>query len=137
MALERRTVDVEGGGEGEFHCIATFLPVRSWMYVIPFLKMSSLVEKQLKQTQGLVRYSVRADFPRKRFWTFTVWKDKKFVQSFVQLEPHAQAVRKFKDWAGEGAAFVEWISTNGSIDWDTAIQKLKTPTFYYNERSSA
>jgi len=130
-ALERR-VEVEGGSDGsEFHCIATFLPVRSWGYVIPFLKMSGRVEEQLKQTPGLSRYSVRADFLHKRFWTLTVWKDKKFVESFVQEEPHAEAVRKFKDWAGEGAAFVEWNSTNSGIDWDTAMQKLKAPTFYY------
>ncbi|HYW00480.1 MAG TPA: hypothetical protein VE862_03365 [Candidatus Acidoferrum sp.] len=130
-ALERR-VEVEGGGEGsEFHCVATFLPVRSWGYVIPFMKMSGRVEEQLKQTLGLSRYSVRADFLHKRFWTLTVWKDKKFVESFVQVEPHAEAVRKFKDWAGKGAAFVEWNSTNSAIDWDTAMQKLKAPTFYY------
>jgi heme-degrading monooxygenase HmoA len=93
--------------------------------------MNRRVEKQLKKTQGLVRYSVRADFPHKQFWTFTIWKDKKFVQSFVQVEPHADAVRKFKDWAGEGAAFVEWNSTNSAIDWATATQKLNAPTFYY------
>ena len=134
VALERRRVEVEGGGDGgEFHCVATFLPVRSWTSMIPFLRMSGRVEKQLKQTRGLARYSVRADFLRKRFWTLTVWKDKKFIDSFVQLEPHAEAVRKFKDWAGEGAAFVEWSTANSSIDWDIAMQKLNTPTFYYKK----
>ena len=136
MAALAKKVEVEGGGEsGEFLCVATFLPVRSWGYVIPFLKMSSRVEKQLKQTQGLARYSVKADFLHKRFWTLTIWKNKKFMDSFVPLEPHAEAIRKFKDWAGKGAAFVEWNSTNSSIDWDTAMQKLKTPTFYYSEQS--
>jgi hypothetical protein len=134
VAVERRKVEVEGGDTvGEFHCIATYLPIRSWGHVIPFLKITGQVEKQLKHTSGLARYSLRADFLRKQFWTLTIWKDKKFVESFVQLEPHAEAVRKFKDWAGEGAAFVEWDSTSGSIDWNTALQKLNNPTFYYKK----
>jgi len=134
VAVERRKVEVEGGDAiGEFHCIATYLPIRSWGHVIPFLKITGQVEKQLKHTSGLARYSLRADFLRKQFWTLTIWRDKKFVESFVQLEPHAEAVRKFKDWAGEGAAFVEWHSTNGSIDWNTALQKLNNPTFYYKK----
>ena len=133
VALEKRRVEVEGGEGGEFHCVATFLPVRKWRYVIPFLKMSNRIEQQLKKTQGLARYSVRADFFRKRFWTLSIWKDRKFVENFVQSEPHAEAVRKFNTWAGEGAAFVAWNSTDGSVDWDLAIQKLKTPTFYFQK----
>jgi hypothetical protein len=92
------------------------------------------VQKQLEQTQGLARYSLKADLPHKRFWTLTVWQKKEFVQDFVIREPHAQAVERFKDWAGKGAAFVEWTSTNSSIDWNTATQKLQNHTFYYNTK---
>jgi hypothetical protein len=93
--------------------------------------MTRQVQNQLEQTQGLARYSLRAALLHKRFWTFTVWQKKDFVQDFVIREPHAQAVERFKEWAGEGAAFVEWSSTNSSIDWKTAMQKLQNPTFYY------
>ncbi len=53
------------------------------------------------------------------------------MDGFVPAEPHDEAVRRFKGWAAKGAAFVEWNSTNGSIDWDAAMQKLKNPTYYY------
>jgi hypothetical protein len=132
--LERK-VEVNGDGENsEFHCIATFLPIRKWRHVVPFLRMTMRVEKQLKQTRGLARYSLRADALHKQFWTFTVWQKKEFVEEFVIREPHAYAVQRFKEWAGEGAAFVEWTGTNGSIDWNTAVQKLQNPTFYYNAK---
>ena len=116
-------------------CVATFLPVRRWRDVISFLSMSSRVEKQLKVTKGLIRYSVRADIIRKHFWTFTVWSSKAEMNSFVTSEPHATSVRKFGDWAGAGAAFVEWISATGSIDWSEALDRLKNPTFYYGQRN--
>lgn len=89
-----------------------------------------------RATRGLARYRVRADLPHKRVWTLTVWQKKTFVNGFINAEPHSDAVRKFRDWAGKGAAFVERTSVNGSIDWGSAMQKLQTPTFYYQEPGS-
>jgi hypothetical protein len=48
-------------------------------------------------------------------------------------EPHATAVRKFTEWAGEGSAFVEWTSPNDTIDWPEALKKLENPTYYYKK----
>ncbi len=136
MVSLKRTVEVEGDGEcSEFLCIATFLPIRSWRSMIPFIRMTGRVQNQLKHTRGLARYGLKADPLRKHFWTFTVWKNKEFMNNFLPTQPHAEAVRRFNDWAGEGAAFVEWNSNNGSIDWETAMQKLQNPTFYYRKTS--
>ncbi len=43
---------------------------------------------------------------------------------FIMEEPHATAVRKFIEWAGEGSAFVEQTSPNNTIDWSEALKKL-------------
>lgn len=124
-----------GGAEpaGEFLCFATYLPVRRWRSVIPFLRMSSRVQRQLKKTQGLVRCGLRADFLRKRFWTFSVWANADSVNDFVAAEPHATAVEKFEAWAEPGAAFVEWTSDHGSIDWDEADRRLQHPDMSFNQ----
>lgn len=128
----QRQVEVNrADSRDEFLCIATFLPMRRWQDVIPFLRMSSRVEKQLKATQGLVRYGLRANFFRKRFWTFSVWADRYSVNAFVAGEPHATAVGRMSEWAGEGAAFVEWHSSDGSIQWNEALERLKKPSSYY------
>ena len=118
--------------EGEFLCIATYLPIRNWQHVFPFLSLSRKVQKQLRNTVGVIRYGVKADFLHKEFWTFTVWSDRSYIEPFVEKNPHAEAISRFKGWAGVGAAFVEWTSKDGAIDWNMAYEKLRNPTFYYD-----
>jgi hypothetical protein len=92
------------------------------------------VLKQIKLCEGVVNYAVKANFPKKHFWTFFVWKDKVSLRRFISEEPHATAVKKFEIWAGEGSAFVEWTSKSDKIDWTEAMQKLQKPTFYYRQK---
>jgi hypothetical protein len=87
--------------------------------------------KQTRASSGNAGYAVKADFPKKHFWTLSVWQDADSMRRFVMTEPHATAVRKFVIWAGEGAAFAEWQSPDSSLDWDEAMKRLESPTFYY------
>ena len=128
----RVTTDQETKGK-EFLCVATYLPVRRWRHLLPFLRMTSKVMNQLKKSEGAIRYTVKADFPKKRFWTLSIWSSKDALRRFVMSEPHATAVRKFSEWAGEGAAFVEWSSATDLIGWNEALQRLQNPTFYYRK----
>lgn len=130
MAEQKQANQTDTGRD--FLCVATFLPIQRWRNVIPFLRMTSRVRKQLKSTEGLLRYTVKADFLHKRFWTFSVWSDRATLAAFVKTEPHATAVQKFRDWAAEGAAFVEWNSTDELASWDEALGRLQNPTFYYS-----
>jgi hypothetical protein len=131
MIMQRQVEVSQSVLNGELLCIATFLPVRRWIDIIPFLQMSHRVERQLKESPGLVRYGLRTDILRKQFWTTSVWKDRNSMSAFVSAHSHATAVRKFQQWAGEGAAFVEWNSGYGRIDWNEVLKRLQTPTFYY------
>ena len=115
----------------ELLCVATYLPLRRYRDIIPFMRMTFRIEKQLKGSPGLVRYGLRTDIPKKRFWTFSVWKDKASANSFVREQPHHQAVELFARWAGKGAAFVEWSSAEAPIDWGKAMERLRIPMFYY------
>ena len=80
---------------------------------------------------GIVAYSLAVDLPRRHFWTYTVWSDPTAVPAFIKAEPHATAVKRFHDWAGEGAEFVEWEIADPMLDWNQAFERLKTPSFYY------
>ena len=134
MILKRPPVTVnEGIREGTFLSIATFLPLRRWRDVIAFFRQSNAVERQLKQTAGVVRYSLAVDPLRHQFWTYSVWTDREQVRAFVRAEPHATAVKRFDEWASEGAAFVEWGGIHSHIDWDEAFVRLRDPTFYYKK----
>jgi len=114
----------------DFVSVATFLPVRRWADVVPFLRMSSKVSEQLKRSEA-VRFGLKTDLLHKRFWTVSVWEDMESMRRFASAEPHATAVRKFAIWAGKGAAFVEWKNEDGSIDWDDGMKRLDKPTFYF------
>ena len=127
MNLDKNAEVSKADSCSEFLCIATFLPVRSWLDVIPFLRMASRVEKHLKQTDGLIKYDLRANLISKRFWTCSVWKDRASANSFIASEPHATAVRKFQKWAGTGAAFAEWNSSDGTLNWNEALKRLQNP----------
>ena len=82
----------------EFTIVATYLPLKKWRYIIPFLRMSGRIEKQVKKNSGVVRYGVRTDFTKKRFWTYSVWKSSEEMRHFVPLEPHGTAIKKFVKW---------------------------------------
>lgn len=131
MNIEKKVEIPTADSNIQFLCIATFLPVRSWFHVIPFLRMSPQIQRQLKKTDGLIRYDLRAKLLHKHFWTLSVWKDIAAATAFIVTEPHATAVGKFEKWAGRGAAFVEWKSSDDRIDWDEALQRLQNPMFYY------
>jgi hypothetical protein len=124
--------EVNPGSDGaERIYIATFLPLKKWSYLIPFLRMSLRVEGQMKRSPGIIRYSLRTNLLKKHFWTLSVWTDRISMEEFVSGEPHATAVKHFERWAGGGAAFAEWKMAGGSKDWTIALEKLKNPTFYY------
>lgn len=127
----QRKVEVRPSSRKEFVSVATFLPVKSWRNVIPFFRVSSKVQAQLQASEGVVRFGVRTDFPHKRFWTLSVWDSVESMHAFVKAEPHATAVAKFKEWAGEGAAFAQWEGSDGLIDWTEAARRLQNPTFHY------
>jgi len=129
--LVQRLVEVSSADVSEFTSVATYLHVKRWRDLIRFLLMSYSVEQQLRRTEGVVRYGLRTNLPGKKFWTYSVWKDAQAIQPFVVTEPHSTAVRKFKDWADEGAAFSEWQNNDGKVDWDETERRLKNPTYYY------
>jgi hypothetical protein len=110
----------------KFVCCSTFFPVRRWRHVIPFLRMSSRVQKLLKETPGLVRYELRTSFVRKRYWTFSVWKDRASIDAFRKTEPHATAMTKLNEWVIPGkSAFVSWGSNDDSVNWKEGLDRLR------------
>lgn len=111
--------------------VATFLPVKSWKHIIRFLRMSFRIERQLKKSPGLLGYGLRAHLLQKRFWTLSVWSAASEITDFVGIEPHATAVKRFEEWAGPGAAFVQWKAPWARPKWHEALERLKKPSYYY------
>ncbi len=110
--------------------VAIYLPVSRWRYVIPFLRATSAIRRQLKGTPGLVSYQLKSNFFRRQFWTLSVWRDRASINAYVRSGAHAQAMQHAQEWAGPWAAFAEWTGTSGGVSWKDALERLKEPTFY-------
>ncbi|MPZ15820.1 MAG: DUF3291 domain-containing protein [Chloroflexi bacterium] len=122
---------------GPFFASATYIPVRSWSAVVPFMRLARRVEEQARRSDGIVGYSLRADVLKRRFWTLSLWSSKASARAFVGEEPHATAVVRFRDWAGSGAAFAEWDAPGPELEWHEADKRLQQPTFYYRQKGPA
>jgi hypothetical protein len=81
--------------EEEFICVATFLPLKSWNYMIPF---SADDLKRTEAGKGNQRhnevYAVKADFQKKRFWTLSLWKDRGSLWRFIMAQPPMQLLSR-------------------------------------------
>ena len=127
-------LDAKRTEQQEFVCVATFLPLKRWRDLISFMMLSRKVLKQIKNSKGIADYAVKADLSKKNFWTLSIWNDIESLKLFVPKEPHATAIKKFTEWAGEGSAFVEWTKPSKEINWPEAMIKLENPTFYYKKK---
>jgi len=132
----QNNLDSDSQTQDKYIHVVTFLPLKSWRYMISFQLMTSKVLKQAKQSHGIVNYAVKADFPKKHFWTLSIWNDRHSMRQFVMTDPHITAMKKFEEWAGDGSAFADWTSSSSSIDWEEAMRRLQNPTFYYNKRKT-
>jgi hypothetical protein len=100
---------VKPAEQQEFICVATFLPIKSWKHIIPFMMLSPKVLKQIKNSKGIVNYAVKANFAKKFFWTLSIWNDKESVRLFVPAEPHAPCHQKAPKGPGMGSYNNNWI----------------------------
>lgn len=107
--------------------VATFVPIARWRDVIKASNLSRRVEGQLKQSSGVAAYSLAVDILRRHFWTCSIWSSGEEIESFARTDPHATAVERFKELAGEGAAFVRWTTASAVLDWDEAFRRLEQP----------
>jgi hypothetical protein len=115
--------------------VATYLPLRSFSYVIAFLRLSSKIDAQLRLSKGIVKYSLRTDIPRKLFCTLSVWMNRDDMALFSRSEPHRTAMKKFYDWGTDAAGIAEWTSPSPELDWAEAEKRLETPMFRYKLNS--
>jgi hypothetical protein len=121
----------EEAGQQEFVFVATYLPLLKAMNIIPFLRLSFKIEAQLRSSRGAIRYALKTDIPRKRFWTLSVWSNRSDMTLFSRSGPHRTAMMKFFEWGTDKACIAEWSSRSAKIDWEEARVRLQSPSFHY------
>lgn len=116
--------------DGKYLCACTDLRLKSWRFVVPFIRLSRRILQQAQSTPGNVSANADANFVGLRFQTLTVWKDMKAMQAFVHSEPHRTAVGKFEEWAAQDSRLASWWQDDPNVKWSDALARAKAAGNY-------
>ena len=114
---------------GEFLVLLSYLPLKNYWRVLPFVAYTAQVVSQLASADGLLGYSLLAHPLSKRFWTLSVWQNEDGLRVFVHhprhqrimtaLAPHMDKT-KFARWTVKGSEL--------PLQWDDALRRLTDGT---------
>ena len=126
-----RTEDAPAGRESmveerQVTAVATRLKLLNWLQVRRFFRVNGAIERQLKDTPGLISYRLRADFLRLRFSTLSVWEGDEAIDAFVKSGSHRGAMAEFDEMAVRGeSSFVRWSTADlQGITWEEGRRRL-------------
>jgi hypothetical protein len=111
--------------DDDFVALLTYLPLKSYLRVLPFFIYSAQVMRQLASADGLAGYSFLARPLSKQFWTLSAWKNEDALRKFVEHPPHARIMTAMAPHMGP-TKFVRW-RVKGSelpLDWQDALRRF-------------
>lgn len=110
---------------GDFVALLSYLPLKSYWWVVPFFAYTRQVVTQLETADGLLGYSLLARPLSKRFWTLSVWKNEDALRAFVQHLPHVRITNALAPHMDK-TRFVRWTVKGSDLPlrWDDALQRL-------------
>ena len=111
---------------GSKQVVATRLQLRGWRQIRRFSQLNGAIKRQLKGIPGVIKYWLRADFLRLRFYTISVWEDDRSINEFVRTGNHRAAMGGFDEIAVRGESdFTRWrASAPVKADWRDAAERL-------------
>ena len=111
--------------DSEYLALLSYLPIKRFRTIPRFLKYTFEIEQQLRESKGLIGYSLQAQPLSGRFWTLSVWEDDKALMEFVRRVPHGEVMKrlvrdmgetKFTQWKIKGSAVpVTWEDAKGRM----------------------
>jgi quinol monooxygenase YgiN len=112
--------------DSEYLLLLTYLPLKRFRAIPRFLKYTFQVERQLRQSAGLIGYSLEAELLRKKFWTLSAWQDEKALMTFVRRKPHDEIMKQLAaDMAR--TRFTRWTEKGSQIppSWSDAKARMR------------
>lgn len=108
----------------EYLALLSYLPVKKFRTIPTVVKYSAIIDKQLRETEGLIGFSFHAELFKKRFWTLSVWEDTKYLNDFVSKFPHSETMIKLAPHMDQ-TKFTEWKIKSSEVppDWDEAKRR--------------
>jgi hypothetical protein len=111
--------------ETNYLALISYLPLKHFRAVPKFFRYSYEVMNQLRNSPGLVGYSLDAQPFGRKFWTLSVWRDQKALMDFVRAIPHSRIMQSLAPHMGK-TQFVQWnvASREIPLDWNSAKARL-------------
>ena len=110
---------------GDYVALVSFLPLKSFSRLFPFVVYTVQVIQQSAKADGLAGYSLLAHPLSKRSWTLSAWKSEEALRAFVATAPHLRIMQWLKPHMA-GTKFVRW-QVKGSqlpLQWDEALRRI-------------
>jgi hypothetical protein len=103
----------------------TFFRVKSLRVMLGFYLMTRKVVRRLEAgPDGLIGYALDARPFQRRFWTLSVWRDRRSLLAFIRGEPHLEAMRTMPPRM-EAFQAADWTGPlSESPPWDEAFRRL-------------
>ena len=110
----------------EYSALLSYLPLKTYRAIPAFLRFSFQIQSQLRNTPGVVGYSLRAKPLSRNFWTLSAWTDENALMEFVMKIPHAQAMKSLMPHMGP-TKFTKWRVSGSALPlrWDDAMQRAQ------------
>jgi Antibiotic biosynthesis monooxygenase len=108
----------------DYVALLSYLPLKSFGWLLPFIIYTLDVIRQLASTDGLAGYALLARPFSKRFWTLSAWESEEALQAFVRHPPHARIMARLARHMGP-TSFTRW-NVKGSelpLKWDDALRR--------------
>jgi quinol monooxygenase YgiN len=108
----------------EYLALLSYLPLTKYRMIPGFIRFSLQIQKQLRNTPGVIGYSLRAKPLRRNFWTLSVWEDEKSLMDFVRKLPHGEVMQTLAPHMGP-TKFTQWKVSGAALPlrWAEAIQR--------------
>lgn len=110
----------------EYLALLSYLPLRSYGSVLPFIYYTMQIIKQIDSAPGSVGYSLLARPMEKKFWTLSAWETEDALQAFVQQPPHMRIMVALSPHMKK-TDFLRW-AVRGSklpLNWDDALARFR------------
>lgn len=109
----------------DYVALLSFLPLKRYRTIPKFLWLTFETQRQLRQSKGLIGYSLHAEPFRRQFWTLSVWEDRQSLMDFVGEIPHSRIMQSLAPHMGK-TKFVQWQLAASGIPpaWNAAKARM-------------
>jgi len=106
--------------------LLSYLPLKHSWQIPQFLLHTARIMDQLRKSNALLGYSLRAELRAKRFWTLSAWQDEAALQLFVRTHPHSHAMRAMVPRMGK-TRFTRWTVKGSELpmSWEEALMRWR------------